>query len=80
MLRDPIKELAEAIALLPPEHNLRLLPIMDRVKEVTRRKRRILQLVQEAISQLRLDTKYLLFDLECTREERDKALNERLSD
>ena len=35
------------------------------------RRRRILNLVQEALSQLRLDMKYLVFDLEATRRERD---------
>ena len=37
----------------------------------TRRRRRILTLVQDALSQLRLDMKYLMFDLEATRRERD---------
>jgi hypothetical protein len=41
------------------------------VVESTRRRRRILNLVQDALSQLRLDMKYLLFDLEATRRERD---------
>ena len=36
------------------------------------RRRRILNLVQEALSQLRLDMKYLIFDLEATRRERDE--------
>ncbi len=36
------------------------------------RRRRILNLVQEALSQLRLDMKYLIFDLEATRRERDQ--------
>ena len=31
---------------------------------------------QEALSQLRLDMKYLIFDLEATRRERDDALQE----
>jgi hypothetical protein len=31
-----------------------------------------LTLVQEALSQLRLDMKYLLFDLEATRRERNR--------
>ncbi len=38
----------------------------------TRRRRRILSLVQDALSQLRLDMKYLMFDLEATRRERDE--------
>jgi hypothetical protein len=44
---------------------------LDRVIESTKRRRRILTLVQDALSQLRLDMKYLMFDLEATRRERD---------
>ena len=35
---------------------------------------RILDMVKDAVSQLRLDLKYLQFDLESTRRERDDAL------
>ena len=49
---------------------------MFRVVDSTKRRRRILNLVQEALSQLRLDMKYLVFDLEATRRERD-ALQQR---
>ena len=41
------------------------------IKE-TKRRRRILSLVQDALGQLRLDMKYLAFDLEATRRERDE--------
>lgn len=41
----------------------------ERVAESILRRRRILNLVQEALSQLRLDVKYLMFDLETTRHE-----------
>ncbi|MEQ9408802.1 MAG: transcriptional regulator [Fuerstiella sp.] len=44
----------------------------NRVVESVLRRRRILGLVQEALSQLRLDVKYLMFDLEMTRRERDE--------
>lgn len=44
----------------------------ERVAESVRRRRRILNLVQEALAQLRLDVKYLMFDLEITRKERDQ--------
>ena len=43
----------------------------QRVSNSFQRRRRILNLVQEALSQLRLDVKYLMFDLETTRRERD---------
>jgi len=41
------------------------------IEETGARRTRILGLVQEALSQLRLDMKYLIFDLEATRRERD---------
>ena len=63
--------LTEAIAALPAEHRAALEPIVNRVLESTKCRRRILNLVQEALSQLRLDMKYLVFDLEATRRERD---------
>ena len=67
-------ELTEAIEALPIEHRIRLLPSLRRVTESSVRRRRILTLVQEALGQLRLDMKYLVFDLEATRRERDEFL------
>ena len=64
-------ELANLIGNLPPEHRLEVEPALARVMEATQRRRRILSLVQDALSQLRLDMKYLVFDLEATRRERD---------
>src|SRR5438552_18923039 len=64
-------DLRTAIESLPAEQRTRIEPILLRVVESTRRRRRILNLVQDALSQLRLDMKYLLFDLEATRRERD---------
>jgi hypothetical protein len=66
-----VLRLAQIIAALPEEHRRELEPALARVVESTKRRRRILQLVQEALSQLRLDMKYLVFDLEATRRERD---------
>lgn len=67
-----VADLAAAIALLPAEHRDKLEPICQRVVDSTHRRQRILTLVQEALGQLRLDMKYLLFDLEATRRERNK--------
>ena len=66
-----VADLAAAIGNLPAEHRSRLEALMFRVVDSTKRRRRILNLVQEALSQLRLDMKYLVFDLEATRRERD---------
>jgi len=64
-------ELVNLVAELPGEHRSRVEPVLSRVVESTKRRRRILSLVQDALSQLRLDMKYLVFDLEATRRERD---------
>lgn len=65
-------ELQAAIHSLPESHRGALLPLFDRVAKSAHRRQRILGLVQEALSQIRLDMKYLLFDLEATRRERDE--------
>jgi hypothetical protein len=70
-LPQDIIDLAAALERLPEEYRDSVQPILNRVMESTRRRRRILSLVQDALSQLRLDMKYLLFDLEATRRERD---------
>jgi len=67
-----ILDLADAVQRLPHEHRLKVEPLLVRVVENTRRRRRILALVQDALGQLRLDMKYLTFDLEATRRERDE--------
>jgi hypothetical protein len=66
-----VADLAAAVATLPAEYRSRIDSLMFRVIDSTKRRRRILNLVQEALSQLRLDMKYLVFDLEATRRERD---------
>jgi hypothetical protein len=66
-----VQELASILETLPVEQRIRIEPVLNRVLESTKRRRRILNLVQDALSQLRLDMKYLMFDLEATRRERD---------
>jgi hypothetical protein len=65
-------KLAAAIHALPHEFSRDLVPALERVVESTKRRRRILSMVQDALSQLRLDMKYLMFDVEATRRERDE--------
>jgi hypothetical protein len=66
-----IAELATAVHQLPAVFRSRIEPLLSGVIESTRRRRQILNLVQDALGQLRLDMKYLVFDLEATRRERD---------
>lgn len=64
-------ELGKQIAALPEEHYASFNEPYVQAVEAIKRRKRILSLVQEALSQLRLDIKYLMFDLEVTRKERD---------
>ncbi|MCE9547034.1 MAG: transcriptional regulator [Planctomycetia bacterium] len=65
-------ELAEAVGRLSGSDRAEVDTILAKVVDSTRRRRRILNLVQDALGQLRLDMKYLMFDLEATRRERDE--------
>jgi hypothetical protein len=67
-----IEQLVAALGELPAEQRDAIQPLLARVLQSTRRRRRILNLVQDALGQLRLDMKYLIFDLEATRRERDE--------
>jgi hypothetical protein len=66
-----LTDLISAVQELPQQYRNELEQPLNRVVEYTRRRRRILNLIQEALSQLRMDMKYLMFDLEATRRERD---------
>jgi len=44
------------------------------IHNYNKRRTSILGLVKDALQQLRLDMKYLMYDLECTRRERDEAI------
>ena len=67
-----VVDLVAAIKELPEEHRKTVEEALGRVVDSTKRRRRILSLVQDALGQLRLDMKYLAFDLEATRRERDE--------
>ncbi|MCL2623590.1 MAG: transcriptional regulator [Planctomycetaceae bacterium] len=67
-----LMELAALVETLPNEFKQYFQPAMERAMENIDRRRRILNFIQEALSQLRLDMKYLMFDLEATRRERDE--------
>lgn len=72
MLSKDLIELQTAMMDLPPEWRRHLLPAMDNLVESTCRRRRILHLIQENLQKFRADVKYLIFDLQCTRQERDE--------
>lgn len=74
-MTDSIEELADLInEVREPIIRYKLQGQMTKLKEEKIRRTKVLGLVQSAIAQLRVDMKYLQFDLEATRRERDEAL------
>jgi hypothetical protein len=65
-------ELRGHALLLPLALRERLLPLCERVCQFVRLQGRLVRIAQDAVDQLHLDVKYLLFDLDATRRERDE--------
>lgn len=66
------RAIRDALALLPFSPTTAKAHVaLNQVKETATRRTRILGLLPEVVAQLRLDVKYLIFDLEATRRERD---------
>jgi len=73
-----VHELAELLRLvddLPTKHRPDFYKVLDRLADCLERRQRMLGYVQDSLNQMSLDLKYLLFDLEATRRERDEYRN-----
>jgi hypothetical protein len=70
-----LQKLMDEIDRLPAKQQGPLVDAAGQILEAHKRRKQVLELIQEALAQLRLDMKYLLFDLEATRRERDEALS-----
>ena len=69
-----VNDLAEMLRLtdaLPSEYRSEFYRVLDRLAACLERRQRMLGYVQESLNQMSLDLKYLIFDLEATRRERD---------
>jgi hypothetical protein len=69
---DELRILSAVIQTLPGEYQKILEGPLTQLNNSLNRKTKVLKLVQEALDQLRVDVKYLAFDLEATRRERDE--------
>jgi len=65
-------ELRHHLDRLPLPLREKLVPLCERASHFTRLQSKLVRIAQDAVDQLHLDTKYLLFDLEATRRERDE--------
>jgi hypothetical protein len=73
---DQLTAITEAIATLSPEIQAVLYEPLKELNSNLNRKHRVLELIQSAVQQLRLDVQYLIFDLGATRRERDEYKKE----
>ena len=69
-------ELRNHLDQLPLAVREQLVPLCDRAGHFARLQSRLVRIAQDAVDQLQLDVKYLQFDLEATRRERDESLRE----
>ena len=73
-----VHELAELLRLadaLPAECRPNFYKVLDRLAASLEHRQRMLGYVQDSLNQMSLDLKYLIFDLEATRRERDEYRN-----
>lgn len=69
---DEIEKLIYATSGLPVKYVKEIGPLAIRIREIYKKQTKLIQEVQKRISDLRLQVKYLIFDLEATRRERDE--------
>ena len=67
---------------LPLHLREKLMPLCERMGHFSRLQAKLVHIAQDAVDQLQLDVKYLVYDLETTRRERDelKEILESLED
>ena len=71
-LPQELTDLHNHLDKLPLHWREKLMPLCDRVSHFSRLQSKLVRIAQDAVDQLQLDVKYLLFDLEATRRERDE--------
>jgi hypothetical protein len=64
--------LRDHLSALPLHWREKLLPLCERVGHFARLQGKLVRIAQDAVDQLQLDNKYLMFDVEATRRERDE--------
>jgi hypothetical protein len=71
-----IGELRKDIEALPRSVRDRLLPLCDKICHFIHLQGRLFEMAQETADRLHLDLKYLMFDLDMTKLERDELQQE----
>ncbi len=71
-LPQDVRALEKAVLELPEEYQCKFKLLLDDLVLNTHRRQNMMLQLKEAFGQLRLDMKYLIFDLESTTRERDR--------
>jgi hypothetical protein len=71
-----LEELRVYLNQLPLPWREKMLPLNERVGQYIRLQNKLLRMAQDTVEQLQLDVKYLVFDVEATRRERDELIRE----
>ena len=71
MILKELQALSDIVITLPDNVCNRLQPLVQTCLQAEKHRQQHVSILQEALGQLRLDLKYLVFDLEATRRERD---------
>jgi hypothetical protein len=71
-----VEELRGFLNQLPLPWREKMLPLCDRAGQYIRLQNKLLRMAQETVEQLQLDVKYLTFDVEATRRERDELIRD----
>lgn len=69
-----IAALGEIISTFPYPEQKQLADCYHKIVKYSQRRIEILNMLTDSLAQMRLDSKFLLFDLDMTREERDQAI------
>lgn len=67
-----LNDLTAVVSTLKTDVQAKLAPALNQLLANLRKRYDTLTLVKQALEQLRLDLKYLVFDLDSTRQERDE--------
>lgn len=71
-LSQELQAFTQAVHNLPKEHQAALEDALQRVTATHVRRTKLMKAVDEAVTELRTNVKFLQFDLEATRQERDE--------
>jgi hypothetical protein len=71
---DDVSELLSLVDSLPVDGRSVFYEVINRMVGSMERRQQVLKILHESLTQLNLDLKYLVFDLEATRRERDECL------